>query len=307
MSGLRIAIIGFGKIAADQHVPAIAGQPGMSLVAAVSPRHGPDIAVPVFLDHRAMLAEGGVDAVAICTPPSVRYGIARDCLEAGLHCLLEKPPTTSVGELDELAALAAAKQRTLFTTWHAQFNEAVDRAAALIHREGLASMEIDWLEDVEKWHPGQAWIWQPGGFGVFDAGINALSIATRLSPERLIIRSSDFVQQQGRQTPIAATLQMTDANGAAVIEARLDWRHKGDERWTIAATTGAGTHLELAQGGRSLRIGDQPAHRGDGGEYPAIYRRFAELIASGHSQIDGEPQRLMADAFLIAQRRFEPL
>ena len=154
MRPLNIAIIGFGKIAADQHVPAIAGQPGMSLVAAVSPRHGPDIAVPVFLDHRAMLAEGGVDAVAICTPPSVRYGIARDCLEAGLHCLLEKPPTTSVGELDELAALAAAKQRTLFTTWHAQFNEAVDRAAALIHREGLATMEIDWLEDVKLFAEG---------------------------------------------------------------------------------------------------------------------------------------------------------
>jgi D-galactose 1-dehydrogenase len=168
-------------------------------------------------------------------------------------------------------------------------------------------MEIDWLEDVDKWHPGQNWIWQPGGFGVFDAGINALSIATRLSPQRLIIRGSDFVQQQGRQTPIAATLRITDAGGGATVEARLDWRHKGEERWTIAVTTGAGTNLSLTHGGQTLRIGEQPAWQGEGGEYPAIYRRFAELVADGRSQVDREPQRLMADAFLVAQRQFEPL
>jgi hypothetical protein len=43
-------------------------------------------------------------------------------------------------------------------------------------------VEIVWHEDVRKWHPGQQWIWEPGGFGVFDPGINALSIATRIFP-----------------------------------------------------------------------------------------------------------------------------
>ena len=33
-----------------------------------------------------------------------------------------------------------------------------------------------------RWHPGQEWIWQAGGFGVFDPGINALSIVTRILP-----------------------------------------------------------------------------------------------------------------------------
>jgi predicted dehydrogenase len=306
MSQLRIGIIGFGKIAAHQHVPAIAGQPGLTLAAVVSPRRAPAIDVPVYPDHHAMLAAGGIDGVAICTPPSVRYAIARDCLMAGLHCLLEKPPTTSLGELDALAALADASQSVLFTTWHAQYNESVDRAAALVEREGLASMEIDWLEDVDKWHPGQSWIWASGGFGVFDPGINALSIASKISPERLILRGAEFVQQDGRQTPVAAQLSLDGADGAR-IAARFDWRHKGDDRWTINMVTRDGTRLLLSEGGAVLRLGDEPPSRGDGSEYPAVYRQFVDLVDAGESLVDREPQRLMADAFLIAERRFEPV
>lgn len=37
-------------------------------------------------------------------------------------------------------------------------------------------------------------------------------------------------------------------------------------------------------------------------EYPSIYARFAELIATGASELDSEPLRVVADAFLIAKR-----
>ena len=57
----------------------------------------------------------------------------------------------------------------------------------------IASMDIRWHEDVRKWHPGQEWIWAPGGFGVFDPGINALSIASRILPQRLFVRSAELV------------------------------------------------------------------------------------------------------------------
>ena len=95
MRPLRIAIIGFGKIAADQHVPAIAANPRLELVA-TSSRSG-DGAAPIFTDWRELLRTvEGLDAVAITTPPSVRHEIARECIEAGLHVLLEKPPAATL-------------------------------------------------------------------------------------------------------------------------------------------------------------------------------------------------------------------
>jgi len=302
MAEIRIAIIGFGKIAHDQHVPTIAANAAFKLVAAVSPRAAPSVDVPVFQDHGEMLRQIRPDAVAICTPPGPRHAIARDCLDLGVHVLLEKPPGVTLGEVMDLAKLCEPRRVSLFTTWHAQYNEGVGEAARRIAEEGLHSLRIDWFENVEKWHPGQQWIWQPGGFGVFDAGINALSIATLLSPSVLLLRKARMHLHQGGQQPIAARLTMESSGATGPIEAMLDWRHKGEERWTIEVTTRAGTRLVLSEGGAVLRIGDGHPRRGAGSEYPALYARFEELVRTQESHIDVEPLRLTADAYMLAER-----
>lgn len=307
MSTTRIAIIGFGKIARDQHVPAILANNSFALAAVVSRHPVPDVDVPVYTDHHQLLHHADqFDAVAICTPPGPRHAIARDCLDAGLCTLLEKPPAATLGEAEDLVRLATLSGSTLFATWHAQFNGAVVEAAAIIRREGLAAMRIEWLEDVEKWHPGQDWIWRPGGFGVFDAGINALSIATCLAPDPLLLESADLSYDDDRQAPAAARLRMHSRNATGPIEALLDWRYKGPERWRIYITTGAGRNLVLDQGGAALIIDGKPAPETPHAEYPAIYARFATLIAERRSQADLEPLRIVADAFLVGSRNRVP-
>src|SRR3954447_10518477 len=125
---IKIAIIGFGKIAADQHVPSIQGNGRFELVASSS-RSGQGIA-RTFTDWRELIREvEGLDAVAITTPPGPRYEIARECVLAGLHFLLEKPPTAGLAEIADLDCLAEGQQATLFTTWHAQHHPAVEAAA----------------------------------------------------------------------------------------------------------------------------------------------------------------------------------
>ena len=303
MRPLRIAIIGFGKIAQDQHVPSIALQDRLELAATVS-RSGTGIeGLAGFRDHREMLREmPDLDAVAICTPPSVRYDIARDCLEAGLHCLLEKPPAVTLGEIEDLACIAEGRQLTLFTTWHAQANPAVTAAAALLASQRLAAMEIVWREDVRKWHPGQQWIWEPGGFGVFDPGINALSIAAKIFPGSLFVRAAELLFPANRQTPIAANLMLASPAADAPMPVTFDWRHSGGEAWTIELRTADGDALLLSEGGSRLsRNGEALAGHGPG-EYPAIYAEFAELIDGGRSHVDVAPLRLTADAFLAARR-----
>ena len=115
MSPLRVAIVGFGKIARDQHVPAMAATDGVELVAVADP-----VASLPGVPHAATLAEllrGGpdIDAVAICTPPQVRQAQAAIALAAGKHVLLEKPPGATVAEITPLSAAARAAGRTLFT------------------------------------------------------------------------------------------------------------------------------------------------------------------------------------------------
>jgi D-galactose 1-dehydrogenase len=299
---IRIAIIGYGKIARDQHVPAIAADPNFDLAAVVSPRARADEGVPVFASHDALLdaMAGQLDAVAICTPPTVRLAIARAAFSAGLHVLLEKPPAATLGEIEEIERLGRESGLTLFTAWHSQHAAAVGAAQAALAGAKVRSFQIQWHEDVRKWHPGQEWIWAPGGFGVFDPGINALSIATRILPSRLFVREAILTYPENRQTPIAA--RITFEGEAGQLSADLDWRYSEGERWTIRVETEDGSIVELLDGGARMTV-DGEAQVADGpGEYPSIYARFAGLVEAGQCEVDREPLRIVADAFLVGRR-----
>jgi predicted dehydrogenase len=302
MVPLRIGIIGFGKIAKDQHVPSILANDRFAFVAASSPRIEARAGLATYADHREMIARAQLDAVAICTPPDLRYEIARDCLEAGLHTLLEKPPGVTLGEVEVLDALAAAKEVTLFTAWHAQYNPAVASAADLLAGKRIAGMTIVWKEDVRKWHPGQQWIWRAGGFGVFDPGINALSIVTRIFPGQLVLRSAALSFPANRQAPIAADLLFTSPASDGPLHAAFDWRHGGGESWTIEIRTTDGLDIRLEDGGARLMVGGEERGGKGPAEYAAIYARFLDLIDVRQSLVDVQPLRLAADAFLAGSR-----
>ena len=297
---LRIGIVGLGKIAIDQHLPAIDADPHFTLAATVD-RSGKRAGVN-FTSHAAMLAGARLDAVAITTPPGPRYAIACDCIDAGLHVLLEKPPTATLAEIDDLAARAARRGVTLFTAWHAQHNEAVAAAAELLAGQRVRDMVVQWHEDVEKWHPGQRWIWQAGGFGVFDPGINAFSILSRIFPGTLVVREAALVFPPESDTPIAAEVAFASEGSAGRLACSLDWRRSAGEEWTIRILTESGRQVELREGGARLLVDGEARVERETEEYPAIYRRFAALVEEGASEIDSVPLRLVADCLLVGGR-----
>ena len=302
MKPIRIAIIGFGKIAQDQHVPSITGNPRFELVA-TSSRSGQGMGQK-FTDWRELIRTvDGLEAVAITTPPEPRYEIARECLLAGLHCLLEKPPTTGLAEIADLECLAQAQQRTLFTTWHAQHHPTVQAAAKALAGKRIAKLTIHWHEDVNKWHPGQKWIWEPGGFGVFDPGINAFSIATAIYPGGLFVRSAELVFPANAQTPIAAAGLFASPVVDVPFTPRRYGRRPGGEEWTITVETVDGREVRLEDGGAKLFIDGKQQGDSGIGEYPDIYRTFVDLLDARHSLVDVAPLRLVADCLLVGRRQ----
>jgi predicted dehydrogenase len=305
MRPIRIGIIGFGKIAEDQHAPSIAANPRFELAASSSRSgKGPP---PAFTDWRKLIRSvDGLEAVAITTPPKPRYEIARECLAAGLHVLLEKPPCATLSEIEDLACLAEAKDRTLFATWHARHNDGVAAAARALAGKSVTSMEIKWHEDVRKWHPGQQWIWEAGGFGVFDPGINAFSIATAIFPGSLFVSDAKLSVSEGAQTPIAADITFESPECDGPLTCSLDWRRSEGEEWTIRVQTDESDVL-LSDGGARLFIDGNEQSVSGLGEYPDIYRRFAELIDERRSDVDVRPLRLVADCLLVGStERVEP-
>jgi len=296
---IQLAVVGLGKIAQDQHLPAIEASPDFDLICGASingesPRGCTYGSIETMLE-----SEPAIEAVSLCQPPQVRFAAARAALLAGKHVLLEKPPGATLSEVYALADLARERGLTLFAAWHSRYASGIEPARQWLAGKTIHSVRITWREDVRIWHPGQKWIWQPGGLGVFDPGINALSIAAHLLPAfRLAEGTLSYPSNQA--APIAADLCFTTLDGAPVL-ADFDFRQTGQQTWDIRIATDAG-ELLLSKGGDRLELAGVVQTLGDEAEYPSLYAHFAELIAAGQSDVDLRPLRHVADAFLRASR-----
>jgi D-galactose 1-dehydrogenase len=305
MSRVRVAVIGVGKIAQDQHLPVIAANDDFELVGVVSQRGAQADGVPTYRAAAELYAAVEVDAVTICTPPHVRHGIAREALAAGKHVMLEKPPAATLAELHDLREAARGAGRVIFATWHCRYNRAVAEAKVRLRGKRLKRLAIQWEEDVRRWHPGQEWIWDAGNFGVFDPGINALSILSEIAPAPLFVRSARLSYPENRDTPIAASLVFSSlaASAGTRLTGEFDWRQQGKQRWDIDIETEDGLKLLLSLGGSRLEVDGRLVVEAPIEEYAAIYAHFAELLRKGESDLDAIPFELVADAFLVGARR----
>lgn len=128
MTKVRTAVIGVGYLGRF-HAQKYAALPDAELVAVVDPspdtraQVAAEVGCKALADHRDLF--GQVDAVSIATPTPLHFTIARDCIEHGMHVLVEKPITQTLKEGRELIALAAGHGRILQVGHLERFNAAI--------------------------------------------------------------------------------------------------------------------------------------------------------------------------------------
>jgi predicted dehydrogenase len=299
MDRIKIGLAGIGKIARDQHLPALAANSAFDLCATASRNARVDGVAGYATVAEMLQARPDIEAVSLCTPPDGRFEQALTVLNAGKHLMLEKPPATTVSEIEAIAQLARAKGVSLFATWHSREAAEVDAARDWLADKRIDAVRINWKENIRQWHPGQDWILATGGFGVFDPGINALSIATHILPDALIATAATLQIPANRACPIAASIRFR--SGEAMVDAQFDFLQTGNQTWDIEVDTGAGT-LFLRDGGSKLELPGALPMAGPNEEYPRLYRHFAGLVQRGENDVDVRPLQLVADAFLVGDR-----
>ena len=130
---MRAAIIGAGHMG-RYHAQKLARLAGVQLVAAVDAdlARAQALALPAFTDYRAIF--GKADAAVIAVPTDRHYEIARDCLQHGLHLLIEKPIATTLAQADELIALAESRNLVLQSGHVERYNRAFGALIARMDR-----------------------------------------------------------------------------------------------------------------------------------------------------------------------------
>ncbi len=298
---LKIGIVGLGKIVVDQHIPVIRANKKLELVAGCSPASRPD-GVKAYNSLEDMLAaHPEIEAVSVCTPPQVRHAIARQVIAAGKHCFLEKPPAATLGEAEDIKAAAAAKGVSLLASWHSRYAPAVERARAWIKAHPVKDIRIVWKENVRQWHPGQTWIFEAGGMGVFDPGINSLSILTHIVPDPVLVKNADLHIPVNCGAPIQVEMDMVSTAGVA-IRADYDFLQTGIQTWSIYAEAQSGERMALHLGGTELEIDGKTVMKEKEAEYSGLYAHFLDLVRSKTSDADFSPLRIVSDAMLLGKR-----
>ena len=101
-------------------------------------------------DYAAMLADPDLDAVSICTPPSLHRAMVMDALGAGKHVICEKPFTSSLRLTDEIIEAETRSAARVMPIFQYRFQPGIARirhliASGLPGRAYLSSVETAWL------------------------------------------------------------------------------------------------------------------------------------------------------------------
>jgi len=128
MSSIKAAVIGVGYLG-KFHAQKYAQLPQSELVAVCDNNIEAASTVAADLDTQAINKLNdllpNVDAVSIVVPTQLHYEIAKQCLRAGKHVLLEKPMTTTLDEANELIVLAKENDCILQIGHLERFNPAI--------------------------------------------------------------------------------------------------------------------------------------------------------------------------------------
>jgi len=137
---IRIGIAGAGAIAAV-HMDAFALFPDRCRVVAICdtfPEKAAGLAASRELDAKvfpsidAMLADGNVDVVSVCLPPSVHAQVAVKAMQRGKHVICEKPMASSLEECDLMIAAAKENNVHLCVVCQNRFKTPMQRTLTLL-------------------------------------------------------------------------------------------------------------------------------------------------------------------------------
>ena len=141
---LRFGVLGVGRIGRI-HVENLANRIPEARVAGLSDVFADELAstaakygIPkTFSDYRELLADPGIDAVAICTPTSTHYQIILDAVAAGKHIFCEKPIDLAIDNIQSINDAVTKRGVQLMVGFNRRFDPNFSRV-----RETVASGKL---------------------------------------------------------------------------------------------------------------------------------------------------------------------
>lgn len=299
---LRGAIVGFGNVAVEGHLPAWQSNRQFSIVAvcdasaerlAVAADRLPNARRYTELD--ALLQSEKLDFVDVATPPSTHAAIVLAVLAKRIHVLCEKPLTTHWEEYRAIKSAAHAARALVFTTHNWKYAPIFRTAKRTIRRGDIGAVSAVRLETIRTTPPGDAaetgpWRLDPaqaGGGIMVDHGWHAFYLARHLIDADPIAISAVTSQRKFVTAGVEDTAECTVEFPDARAEILLTWA--GDARRNTGTVTGSLGSLTIADRTLITRIGERDpvethfAQPLSGGSYHPDW--FTAMLDDFHTEV----------------------
>jgi len=194
MTPIRTALVGYGSVAEKMHAPLIDICPDLAFVAIVE-RNGnrcqqkyPNVQTFKSLDD--LLNADAADLIAIATPNEFHFSMAKKCLLAGKHVVVDKPVTIFSHEAEELEEIAKQKNLICSVFQNRRYDGDVLTLQKLM-QEGKLGKLVYLESHFDRYRPDVSQNWRekevPGNGITYDLGTHLIDQVVLLfgDPESL--------------------------------------------------------------------------------------------------------------------------
>src|SRR5881396_1873605 len=270
---LNVGLVGFGFAGQVFHAPVIRAVPGLRLGAIVQRRGGSD-----FVHSVEDLLTRDIDLVVIATPNVSHYPIAKQCLLAGRHVVVDKPFTTTLAEAEELVRLAA-EQRRVLSVYHNRRYVGDFVTLRQLLSEGELGRVVQFESRFDRFRPERkpsAWREQPlPGSGLwFDLGPHLLDQVLVLFGIPQAISADLRSEREGAVVDDAFDVTLHYPHMRAVLRASMLAVSPGPT-FAVHGTRGSFIKYGLDPQEAALKEGRTPEEAGWDSEPPEMYGRLA--------------------------------
>lgn len=238
---------------------------------------------PEAASLEALLADPGLEALLVVTPPNARQAIAAAAAQAGKHVLMEKPVERTTAAAEQIVATCATAGIRLGIVFQHRFREGSQKLAALLREDALGAiatvtLSVPWWRPQAYYdEPGRGTLAQDGGGVLMTQAIHSLDLMLSLTgPVTRVAALAGTSRLHRMETEDVVGAGLAFANGAiGTLSATTALYPGGAEQLVLgcerATATLSGGTLELAwQDGRRETFGAAPSASGGGADRMAF-------------------------------------
>jgi len=174
---------------------------------------------PAFSDHRELIKNVALDALAIFTPHLTHYRIAMDALQAGCHLFIEKPLSTNVQEAVDIVGLARGRQRKVGVGHQYRLLPSLAEARRRLTAGEIGTLRLVTATIAQPWlasHGGAENVWRfdpklSGGGVLADAGDHLIDAVLWTTGQVAVEAAAVQIRQEsGTDLVTAAAVRLAD-------------------------------------------------------------------------------------------------